>query len=77
MAYRIVGLIILAFGISGCAPTLTGANEAGGMVSHVTGLRQTEAFNVADAHCHQFGKVARISGTDALNSTMSFDCVAP
>lgn len=60
-----------------CAPTLIGANSAGGMVDHVSGLTRTDALAKADAHCHQYGKVARISGQDPLDSTLTFDCVKP
>jgi hypothetical protein len=78
----VAALSVLAAGVlTGCAadPRLIAGNEAGGLVDHaVYGSEQPEmAFAIADAHCHQFGKVARISGRDEHSETMSFDCVAP
>jgi hypothetical protein len=63
----VLGLLLLA----ACAP------ERGGIVTHATGLQQSDAFKVANEHCQKFGRVARISGTDVLDNTMTFDCVAP
>lgn len=74
-----VGLLLLA----ACASVeLTGANERGGIVSVRGGLMrsagdQTDAFNLANEHCKEFGRVARISGTDLQRRTMTFDCVSP
>lgn len=67
----LLGLLTLA----GCAPTLTGANERGGMISHVGGWNRDDAFKLADGHCKQFGRTARVSQLDALESIMTFDCV--
>ena len=70
--------ISVAIGLAGCAsPTLSGGNQAGGIISHTTDATHAEAFELANAHCKQFGKIARISGTDLLSSSMTFDCVAP
>jgi len=73
----VLGAVVL----TGCAadPKLVAGNEAGGLVTHaVYGSEQPErAFAVADAHCHQYGKIARISGRNEPTETMSFDCVAP
>jgi hypothetical protein len=66
----------LAF-LSGCAPTIVGANSRGGTIEHVSGLTKGDAFNQADAHCKQFGRVARISSQNEWDSSMTFDCVAP
>jgi hypothetical protein len=72
--------VLAAVVLAGCAadPKLIAGNEAGGLVNHaVYGSEQPErAFAIADAHCHQYGKVARISGRDEPSETMSFDCVA-
>jgi len=71
-------LAVVAFvGLCGCAPTLTAANERGGVIDHVIGLDRDVAFQKADEHCRKFGRVARISGQDTLASTMTFDCVKP
>jgi hypothetical protein len=68
--------VLLLFLLSGCT-SIEGANERGGTISHVIGLTTQEAFKKADAHCHKYGRVAQISGTDTLASTMTFNCVAP
>jgi hypothetical protein len=72
---RSIITVLLTFALTGCTPSLIAGNEAGGMVSHGDSLQADKAFAVADAHCHQFGKVARISSQDIWNNTMTFDCV--
>lgn len=74
---RKIAVLAAILGLSACAPSLQGGNEAGGIFSQVTNFNRAEAFTAAEAHCKQFGKAARISGTDALYNTMTFDCVAP
>ncbi len=69
--------LILMLSLAACAPTLKGANERGGIIDHVSGLTRETAFKMADGHCRKYGRVARISGQDALQSNMTFDCVAP
>lgn len=67
-----------AFFLSACAaPSLNGANARGGIVTHATGMQQSDAFALANTHCRQYGRVARASGTDVLDNTMTFDCVEP
>lgn len=82
-----VGLIctVCLFALCGCAPTLVGANQAGGMISNVRinglGANTGDAFALANASCQKYGKVARMSGSISSqgnpNNTVSFDCVAP
>lgn len=61
--------------LAGCAPSLSGANERGGQLTNYS-AGKTKAFEKADAHCRQYGRVARVSGTgDWLTDTMTFDCV--
>jgi hypothetical protein len=80
MRYVAALTALAALVLTGCAadPKLIAGNEAGGLVNHaVYGSEQSErAFAIADAHCHQYGRVARISGRDERGETMSFDCVA-
>jgi hypothetical protein len=79
-----IGLIV-GLCLSGCAPTLVGENQAGGMISNVrTGglaANSGDAFALANASCQKYGKIARVSGQIGAqnnpSSTMSFDCVAP
>jgi hypothetical protein len=70
---RIV-LVVAALGLSACAATVQG-NSAGGIAR--VSLMQSEAFKAANAHCEKFGKIARISGNNDFEGTMTFDCVAP
>ncbi len=73
--------------LCGCAPELTAGNQAGGAVNNVRsgeGLyssNMAEALALADAHCHKYGKVARINGRinspEQGPSTLAFDCVSP
>lgn len=74
---RMSWLTGVCLAVAGCSPNLEASNERGGILPHVIGLNRAEAFSAADQHCRKFGRVARFSGTDALNSTLSFDCVAP
>lgn len=71
-----VFLILSLLALGGCS-SLTAANERGGILSHVTGFDRDKAFKMADDHCHKYGRVARISGTNELDNSMTFDCVAP
>lgn len=68
--------LVAAIGLSGCAPSLQGANEVGGMIHVGPSINNGAALKLADDHCRQYGKVARVSGENVWNSTMSFDCVA-
>lgn len=70
---------------SGCAPTLVGSNQAGGVISNVgwhgfiVGLDNTgDAFAMANSQCQQYGKAAhignRITAADANLGAITFDC---
>lgn len=74
LSWTQIALIALAFGLSGCAATVQG-NAAGGIAR--VGLMQSEAFKAANTHCEKFGKIARISGNNDFEGSMTFDCVAP
>jgi hypothetical protein len=83
MRFIAIGLIA-GVCLSGCAPTLIGANQAGGMISNfrTNGLlaNSGDAFALANASCQKYGKVARISGNVGGNfnspGTLTFDCVS-
>ena len=79
IGFAIVAKILVgaasALVLAGCAPSLEAANERGGVMPRVIGLNRAEAFATADKHCHQYGRVARISDVNAWNSTMTFDCI--
>lgn len=66
-------IVILALAVSGCAPKLAFSNEAGGVISRKGSTQQ--GYELAEAHCAQFGKRARITGSDILYSTTRFECV--
>jgi hypothetical protein len=76
-AFQTLAAAVSVVALASCAPDLVAGNEAGGMVSRATGMQADKAFAVADAHCRQYGKVARVSGQNIWNNTMSFDCVKP
>jgi len=71
-----VGLLIVVLVLASCAPSMQGANERGGIIRHATSdFNREQAFQLADQHCHKFGRSVRISSTDILGDTMTFDCV--
>lgn len=72
----IIAVALLAT-VSGCAPELGGANERGGFVNRATGPNDSDAFNLANYHCKQYGRVARITKMDVPSDIMTFDCVQP
>ena len=72
-----IGSALAIFALAGCAsPALTSGNERGGIISQANGTNETAAFNVADTHCHQFGRVAQVTGMDVLYNKMMFACVS-
>ena len=80
-----ITIVALALVMSGCAPTLTGVNQAGGMISNVRTYgfmsNADQAFASANGACRNYGKVARIGNNvgDPSNptTTVTFECVAP
>ena len=71
-----IWLALVALGLQGCAsPGLMSGNERGGIVEHANGTNEAAAFTVADAHCHQYGRVAQVTGMDVLYNRMMFSCV--
>jgi hypothetical protein len=72
--------IALLPAVSGCGPSLSDANERGGIVTHAGGgggPLQNGAFDLANEHCKKYGRMARISGIDAPDNKMTFACVQP
>jgi hypothetical protein len=74
--YLIIAFAVAA-SVAGCAPSIVGANSRGGTIEHVSGLTKGDAFRQADAHCQKYNRVARISGQNEWDSSMTFDCVPP
>lgn len=72
---RIMGLL-LTLALCACAPRLDFANEAGGVINRTGSIGSDRAYKLAEDHCQQYGKIARISGRDVLTNTMRFDCIA-
>ncbi|WP_198352341.1 hypothetical protein [Sphingomonas sp. MA1305] len=68
-------LVLIAILLTGCAPSLVGANEAGGVVGANFNMSRSKALALADAHCRKYGKVARISGQNEVRNSTTFDCV--
>jgi hypothetical protein len=78
MIYRALIAGTLTALLSGClTPNLHMATEQGGVLTRVAGPTRDEALRIAEAHCRQYGRVVRITQTDTLNSSITFQCVAP
>lgn len=67
--------LVLVLALAGCAPKLTFANAAGGVINKTGSIGNDRAYALASEHCAEFGKVARITGRDLLTNTMRFECV--
>jgi len=67
--------VFVVLALVGCAPSLIAGNERGGRISS-NNFAKTRSFELADAHCHKFGRVARLSG-EVNPGDILFDCVAP
>jgi len=63
--------------LSACAPRLSFANEAGGVINKTGSLGSDRAYALASENCQKYGRVARISARDILTNTIRFDCVKP
>jgi hypothetical protein len=70
-------LLLVPLGACSYTTYLTGADEHGGTVNLVTELSQDGALEKANAHCHKYNLVARVSGTDPASNTMTFTCEPP
>lgn len=68
-------IILVALMLTSCASTLDGATERGGTVTNARDM--SDAFDVANDHCKQYGLVARVTGTDDVANTLRFDCIKP
>jgi hypothetical protein len=69
---------VLAFAVlvlSGCTtPHLGAVTPAGGIVKSY-GWQPNKSLELAQAHCAQYGKSARVSSQNDLQDNMTFDCV--
>lgn len=69
--------VILALGLAGCvSPEVMSGNDRGGIVKFANGTNEAEAFTVADTYCRKRGRVAQVTGTDAIYNRILFACVA-
>jgi hypothetical protein len=75
-AQALVALVCVAPVVANCAPELVGASELGGVIDNAPTPKHAEGFAVADMHCRQFGKLARVRESLSVNS-FAFDCVNP
>lgn len=67
-------LIIAAIFLLPTCANVIEATPSGGILK-VVGNKNGSALKLAQAHCAQYGKNARISGQNVLNNTVTFDCV--
>jgi hypothetical protein len=74
---RYLGLALLFF-LGACSYTtyLTDADEKGGTVNLVTEFSHDSAVAKANAHCHQYKRVAQVIRTDPASNTLMFSCVS-
>lgn len=71
-------MILASLLLAGCAPHLVATNSAGGIINMTGSLNGlAKAMPIADAECRKYGKVARSQGTNIMNNTMRYECVAP
>ena len=75
-ALNSVLVVVIAGGLAGCAPTLAGGNEAGGVILRVSGEMVAQPLALATAGCAKYGKSARMRGRNVLDATERYDCVA-
>ena len=73
-AMRLIPLLLLC-ALTACAPRLSFANEAGGVINRSGSIGTDRAYALATDHCAKLGKISRIAGRDILTNTMRFDCV--
>ena len=71
-------ILLLPVLLGGCAYDVAGranvtGNEVGVTVNNVWNANQ--ALPIADAHCHKFGKAARLR--EAGEYAFHYDCIAP
>jgi hypothetical protein len=74
MAFKwtaLAGLILL----SACAPRLSFANEAGGIIDKSGSLGNDRANAMMTEACAKYGKVPRVANRDILTNKLYFDCV--
>lgn len=69
-------ILAAAFILTGCAPKMQFANEAGGVVSQAGSPGNDRAFALAEAHCEKYGKMARVTAQTVLVKSTRFECVA-
>jgi hypothetical protein len=68
----LIGIAVLTL-LSACAPSLTQADAHGGIVTDLTNLQPEAALAVADAHCRQYGRKVRVTGS--AGDALMFQCV--
>ena len=76
---RVIVLVIAISTLIGCASNPVSGNEAGGIVMH-GGINPANAFTLAQNHCQEFGKSARITNVthqDYSGDPVLFECVTP
>jgi len=64
--------------LTGCAPSLISGNSAGGVISLGGVIKEQSAgMAKAETECAKYGKVALSKGSNLLNDTLRYECVAP
>jgi len=69
-------VLIVMLALSGCAQTVAGANEAGGIITgNGVTMATKKAFTIAEAECAKYSKIARVTGQSAWDGTLRYECV--
>ena len=72
---RVIVVAFTVLSLQACSPSIMSSNERGGIIEHTNGTNQAAAFTVADTYCHQYNRVAQVTGMDVLYNRMMFACV--
>jgi hypothetical protein len=66
-------ILLAVLWLQACAsPAFVSKNERSGSAPQANGTDQAGAFTLADTICHQYGRIAQMTG--AANNKMAFIC---
>jgi hypothetical protein len=77
----VLSVLLSGLSVAGCAPSLEGAGERGGVIRYTQlqlGRSIGEVPAMTDKYCGQFGRSAHIAGEHLgwfWSDTVTFDCV--
>ncbi len=71
---RFVGCLALVLALGACAQTISSSETHISILHSVRPVGVIAAFEMAEKHCQQFGKVAVRSVSGALGNASTFSC---